>query len=118
MFEENISQRNPLEVSNHANAVKRFENLEKLKLIERLETIQRIKKSNDRLEIKKFMFQLQQRMFDEPDQFSIIKFSIGLRSVEKLKRDSKLSRSPDSRQTTAAEKQTEIKEIEVKPFKM
>lgn len=39
--------------------MKRFENLEKLKLIDRLETIQKIKKSNDRLEIKKFMFQLQ-----------------------------------------------------------
>ncbi|CAD8139991.1 unnamed protein product [Paramecium octaurelia] len=119
MFEENISQRNPLEVSNHANAVKRFENLEKLKLIERLETIQRIKKSNDRLEIKKFMFQLQQRMFDEPDQSSKANFrEYAQKSVEKLKRDSKLSRSPDSRQTTAAEKQTEIKEIEVKPFNM
>ncbi|CAK78885.1 unnamed protein product (macronuclear) [Paramecium tetraurelia] len=81
MSEENISQRNQFELVKHANAVKRFENLEKLKLIDRLETLEKIKKSNDRLEIKKFMFQLQQRMFDAPDQFSIIKFSIGLKLI-------------------------------------
>ncbi|CAD8047206.1 unnamed protein product [Paramecium primaurelia] len=119
MSEENISQKNQFEFAKHANAVRRFENLEKLKLIERLETMQRIKNSNDRLEIKKFMFQLQQRMLDEPNQSSKANFrECAQRSVEKLKRDSKLSRSPDSRQTTAAEKYIEIKEIHVKPFKM
>ncbi|CAD8044241.1 unnamed protein product [Paramecium primaurelia] len=118
MSQENISQKNQFELAKHANAVKRFENLEKLKLIDRLETIQKIKKSNDRLEMKKFMFQLQQRMFDTPDQSKANFREYAQRSVEKLKRDSKLSRSPDSRQTTAAEKQIEIKEIEVKPFKV
>ncbi|CAD8047403.1 unnamed protein product [Paramecium sonneborni] len=118
MFEENISQKNQFEFSKYSNAVKRFENLEKLKLIDRLETIQKIKKSNDRLEIKKFMFQLQQRMFETPDQSKVNFREYAQRSVEKLKRDSKLSRSPDSRQTTAAEKQTDIKEFEVKPFQV
>ncbi|CAD8045774.1 unnamed protein product [Paramecium sonneborni] len=118
MSQENISQNNHFELAKHTNAVKRFENFEKLKLIERLETISKIKKSNDRLEIKKFMFQLQQRMFETPDQSKANFREYAQRSVEKIKRDSKLSRSPDSRQTTTAEKQIEIKEIEVKPFNM